>query len=87
MCNMLCELLGGEQSKEGKEAVDALAAVYAYWVPEEKIIKTNTWSSELSKLVSIPAENWLTLDHFHCFLSSYSVLQIFVMSRIFKNKF
>lgn len=42
---------GGDQTKDGREAVDALASVYAHWIPEEKIIKTNTWSSELSKLV------------------------------------
>ena len=43
--------LGGEQSKDGKEAVEALASVYSHWIKEERIIKTNTWSSELSKLV------------------------------------
>merc|ERR1719259_468368 len=33
-------------------AVDALAAVYENWVAPEKIIKTNVWSSELSKLAA-----------------------------------
>jgi len=46
-------LAGGEQTKEGIEAVNALASIYAKWIDDEKIIKTNTWSSELSKLVSI----------------------------------
>merc|ERR1719498_579114 len=33
-------------------AVDALAAVYENWVAPDKIIKTNVWSSELSKLAA-----------------------------------
>ncbi|XP_047137980.1 UDP-glucose 6-dehydrogenase isoform X1 [Hydra vulgaris] len=45
-------LIGGEQTKEGREAIDALASVYKQWVPEERIIKMNTWSSELSKLAA-----------------------------------
>lgn len=45
-------LIGGEQSPEGKLAIDTLAAIYAQWVPEERILKTNVWSSELSKLTA-----------------------------------
>ena len=45
-------LIGGEESTQGHKAQDALAWIYQHWVPKEKIIKTNTWSSELSKLVS-----------------------------------
>lgn len=45
-------LIGGQQTNEGLEAVEALSSVYGHWVPREKIITTNTWSSELSKLVS-----------------------------------
>ena len=45
-------LIGGENSAKGHEAVDCLASIYRQWVPENQIIKTNTWSSELSKLVS-----------------------------------
>ena len=41
-------LIGGEN----KEAVDALSKIYLNWVPSQKILKTNIWSSELSKLVS-----------------------------------
>jgi UDPglucose 6-dehydrogenase len=41
-------LIGGEQP----EAIDALAAIYAAWVPEEQILRTNLWSSELSKLAA-----------------------------------
>ena len=45
-------LIGGETSEQGHMAVDALAKVYENWVPAEKIIKTNVWSSELSKLAA-----------------------------------
>ena len=45
-------LIGGERSPEGDRAVATLAAVYARWVPAERIITTNLWSSELSKLVA-----------------------------------
>ena len=45
-------LIGGEQTPEGLEAIETLASIYNSWVPNEKIIKTNLWSSELSKLVA-----------------------------------
>jgi UDPglucose 6-dehydrogenase len=45
-------LIGGEESPAGRAAVAQLAAVYAAWVPRERIITTNLWSSELSKLVA-----------------------------------
>jgi UDPglucose 6-dehydrogenase len=45
-------LIGGERSPEGDKAVQTLAGVYARWVPRERIITTNLWSSELSKLVA-----------------------------------
>jgi UDPglucose 6-dehydrogenase len=45
-------LIGGEQTPEGIAAINTLASVYANWVPREKIITTNLWSSELSKLVA-----------------------------------
>ncbi|MBM3426230.1 MAG: nucleotide sugar dehydrogenase [Bacteroidetes bacterium] len=45
-------LIGGDQSPEGKAAIQALASIYASWVPEEKILTTNLWSSELSKLTA-----------------------------------
>ena len=45
-------LIGGEQTPEGLEAIETLASIYNSWVPSEKIIKTNLWSSELSKLVA-----------------------------------
>ena len=45
-------LIGGERTPEGDAAVETLASVYARWVPRERIITTNLWSSELSKLVA-----------------------------------
>ncbi len=41
-------LIGGEK----EEAIEALCNVYRNWVPEDKILKTNIWSSELAKLTS-----------------------------------
>ncbi len=45
-------LIGGKQTKEGKEAIQKLVDIYAQWIPLEKICTTNVWSSELSKLVA-----------------------------------
>ena len=46
-------LIGGDiDSVEGRDAVQALVDVYAHWVPEENILTTNVWSSELSKLTA-----------------------------------
>ncbi|MDI9258511.1 MULTISPECIES: UDP-glucose 6-dehydrogenase [Flavobacterium] len=45
-------LIGGETSPEGQEAIETLVDVYAHWVPRERILKTNVWSSELSKLTA-----------------------------------
>ena len=45
-------LIGGPQTARGAAAVEALAEVYAAWVPREKIVTTNVWSSELSKLAA-----------------------------------
>jgi UDPglucose 6-dehydrogenase len=45
-------LIGGERTPEGEKAIRTLAGVYARWVPEDRIIATNLWSSELSKLVA-----------------------------------
>ena len=45
-------LIGGQQTKDGKEAIQKLVDIYAQWIPLEKICTTNVWSSELSKLVA-----------------------------------
>lgn len=41
-------LIGGESS----DAIEKLVNVYAEWVPRDRILTTNLWSSELSKLVA-----------------------------------
>ena len=41
-------LIGGESS----EAIEQLAQVYERWIPRQKILTTNLWSSELSKLTA-----------------------------------
>ena len=41
-------LIGGEDP----EAIESLAAIYANWVPHDQILRTNLWSSELSKLTA-----------------------------------
>jgi len=45
-------LIGGRTDQEGMAAAKVLADVYANWVPRERILTTNLWSSELSKLVA-----------------------------------
>ena len=45
-------LIGGHPTPEGQKAVQALVDVYAAWVPRERILTTNLWSSELSKLTA-----------------------------------
>ncbi len=45
-------LIGGDTSVEGEKAIQQLVAIYANWVPAERILTTNVWSSELSKLVA-----------------------------------
>ncbi len=41
-------LIGGEDD----DAIEALAQVYSAWVPQQRILRTNLWSSELSKLTA-----------------------------------
>lgn len=45
-------LIGGEESIEGQKAVNALVDLYATWIRRNKILTTNVWSSELSKLTA-----------------------------------
>jgi len=45
-------LIGGDNTIEGKKAVDSLVKIYSSWVPRENILTTNLWSSELSKLTA-----------------------------------
>lgn len=46
-------LIGGNQATpEGQKAINALVDIYANWVSRDKILTTNVWSSELSKLTA-----------------------------------
>jgi UDPglucose 6-dehydrogenase len=45
-------LIGGDSTPEGQDAINALVDVYANWVSKDKILTTNVWSSELSKLTA-----------------------------------
>ncbi|GJN70718.1 UDP-glucose dehydrogenase [Purpureocillium lilacinum] len=45
-------LIGSAPTPSGKKAAEALVGVYAAWVPRERILTTNVWSSELAKLVA-----------------------------------
>ena len=45
-------LIGGRETLSGQKAVQTLVDIYANWIPCDRIITTNLWSSELSKLVA-----------------------------------
>jgi UDPglucose 6-dehydrogenase len=45
-------LIGSRQTQSGLKARDELIEIYANWVDEKRIITTDIWSSELSKLVA-----------------------------------
>ena len=46
-------LIGGDHSTpDGRKAMQALSSIYEHWIPKEKVILTNLWSSELSKLTA-----------------------------------
>jgi len=45
-------LIGGDTTSDGEAAISALVDVYANWVSKDKILTTNVWSSELSKLTA-----------------------------------
>jgi UDPglucose 6-dehydrogenase len=45
-------LIGSKDTPSGLAARDTLMDIYLHWVPRERLVTTNLWSSELSKLVS-----------------------------------
>jgi len=45
-------LIGGDTHEEGQKAIQSLVDIYANWIPKERILTTNIWSSELSKLTA-----------------------------------
>lgn len=61
-------LIGGEETPSGQKAIEELSWVYQHWIDKEKVLTTNTWSSELSKLVSLNAISHFGRDDFLSFL-------------------
>ncbi|VAX18862.1 UDP-glucose 6-dehydrogenase [hydrothermal vent metagenome] len=45
-------LIGSRETESGIKARQQLVDIYLNWVPREKIIESNVWSSELSKLTA-----------------------------------
>jgi UDPglucose 6-dehydrogenase len=45
-------LLGARDTPSGQAALAQIVEIYANWVPRERILTTNVWSSELSKLTA-----------------------------------
>jgi len=45
-------LIGSRETPSGMRAREELVEIYANWVPKDRIITSNIWSSELSKLVA-----------------------------------
>ena len=45
-------LIGSRETPSGLTARQTIVDIYAHWVPKEKIIESNVWSAELSKLVA-----------------------------------
>jgi UDPglucose 6-dehydrogenase len=45
-------LVGSRETPSGIKARQAVSDIYATWVPRERIIESNVWSSELSKLTA-----------------------------------
>ena len=45
-------LIGAQQTMQGSKACQEVVDIYTHWVPRDRILTTNVWSSELSKLVN-----------------------------------
>lgn len=46
-------LIGGDiETESGRDAIQTLVDVYSHWLPKERLLTTNVWSSELSKLTA-----------------------------------
>ena len=45
-------LVGGHSTESGKEALRRVCDIYRHWVPAERVVTTNMWTSELAKLAS-----------------------------------
>ncbi len=45
-------LVGSDETERGIAARKIISSIYARWVPRDRILQTNVWSSELSKLAA-----------------------------------
>jgi UDPglucose 6-dehydrogenase len=45
-------LIGGAPTSTGQAAIHELVEIYARWVPRDRILTTNVWSAELTKLAA-----------------------------------
>ena len=45
-------LIGGHDTESGQKALKILVDIYANWISKDKILTSNVWSSELSKLTA-----------------------------------
>lgn len=45
-------LIGGDDTLSGRNAVSKISNIYERWIPKDRILTTNLWSAELSKLVA-----------------------------------
>jgi UDPglucose 6-dehydrogenase len=45
-------LIGGEDTQSGRDAISKISDIYAHWISKDRILITNLWSAELSKLVA-----------------------------------
>ena len=45
-------LIGGPQTPAGHDAIEEAVEIYSAWVDREKILTTNVWSAELTKLAA-----------------------------------
>ncbi|MGD9818343.1 MAG: nucleotide sugar dehydrogenase [Desulfomonilaceae bacterium] len=45
-------LVGARHTDSAQKALQQIVEIYAHWIPMEKIVTSNVWSSELSKLVA-----------------------------------
>jgi UDPglucose 6-dehydrogenase len=45
-------LIGGHETPSGQKALETVVDIYATWIPRDRILTTNVWSSELSKLTA-----------------------------------
>lgn len=73
-------LIGGENSVAGQAAIEKLCKVYEHWIPRERILTTNTWSSELSKLVNFQLKILFSTQ------INYSIIIIFFFKIIFNSQ-